>query len=176
MWRRSSAGTPNGPIFAPDRRGGRLLGGTILNHREATEAFFVLYGRRSSDALGDPPVEDIDGIVSSFAPYVVGSNPKGVMGGPASDLRTIIPQGFAQYRRVGGKAMRVTRVKATELDNLHVQARVDWEFDYERPSDGRKGTITFQNIYFLSFAMGSPKVFASITPDEQRAMKDHGLI
>ena len=52
--------------------------------------------------------------------------------------------------------------------------RVDWEFDYQRPKDGLKGTIAFQNIYQL--ATGEPKVFAYITPDEEQAMKDHGLV
>jgi hypothetical protein len=148
-----------------------------LDHREATETFFADYAKRSNDALREPPVEDIDGIVGSFAPFFVEASPRGVHGGSnGAEFRIALSQGFARYREVGGKAMRVTRVKATELDNLHVQARVDWEFDYVRRSDSRNGTIAFQNIYFLSFATGRPKIFAYITPDEQRAMKDHGLL
>jgi hypothetical protein len=149
----------------------------LTDHREATEAFFAAYARRSNDALQDPPVEDTNGVAAAFAPYFVESSPNGVQGAPNGDeFRKMIPQGFAKYREVGGKAMRVTRVKATELDNLHVQARVDWEFDYKRRSDGRKGTVAFQNIYFLSFVSGEPKIFAYITPDEGKAMRDHGLI
>ena len=72
--------------------------------------------------------------------------------------------------------MTVTRVKVTELDDYNAMARVDWDFAYQRPKDGRRGNIVFQNLYFLNFATGEPKLFAYITPDEEQAMKDHGLI
>jgi hypothetical protein len=147
------------------------------DHKEEIERFFAAYAKRSNDALRSPPIEDVDGVVTVFAPYFVEASPKGVMGGPNGDeFRKMVPQGFAKYREVGGKAMRVTRVKTTELDDINALARVDWEFDYVRKSDGRSGVVAFQNIYLLNFADGSPKVFAYITPDEEQAMKDHGLI
>jgi hypothetical protein len=160
----------------PDHRAER--GGKVIVPRtQQVEDFFAAYGKRSNDALQDPPREDVDGLVASFAPFLVGAGPKGVFGAPnGEDFRKMIPQGFARYREVGGKAMTVTRVKVTELDDFNAMARVDWDFAYERPKDGRKGHITFQNLYFLNFATGEPKVFAYITPDEERAMKDHGLI
>lgn len=141
------------------------------------EEFFKAYARRSDEALHNPPKEDIEGIVEAFAPYFVGANPKGVYGGPNGDaFRKMIPDGFRRYREAGGTAMRIARVKPTAIDDHNAMARVDWEFDYTRAKDGRKGTIVFQNIYFLNFAEGKPKVFAYITPDEEQAMKDHGLI
>jgi len=143
----------------------------------AIEAFFDAYARRSTDALRDPPVEDVDGVVASFAPYFVESSPRGVMGGEnGDDFRKRIPEGFANYRRVGGKAMRITATKLTDIDDINVMATVDWAFDYLRPSDGVTGTVTFTNRYFISLADGSPKIFAYITPDEEQAMKDHGLV
>jgi hypothetical protein len=149
----------------------------MTGHREQIESFFAAYAKRSNDALRSPPIEDVDGVVGAFAPFFVEASPKGVMGGANGDeFRQMVPQGFAKYRAVGGKAMRVTRVKTTELDDFNAFARGDWEFDYVRKSDGRSGTVVFQNIYFLNFADGTPKVFAYITPDEERAMKDHGLI
>jgi hypothetical protein len=148
-----------------------------MDHREATEAFFAAYAARSNDALRTPPIEDIAGFEAAFAPYFVGASPRGVMGSPNDAAMTeAMRAGFARYREIGGKAMRVTRVKTTALDDFHVQARVDWEFDYVRPADGRRGTIAFQNIYYLSFALGEPKIFACITPDEEQAMREHGLI
>ncbi|HEY9012251.1 MAG TPA: hypothetical protein VIN06_14655 [Devosia sp.] len=149
-----------------------------MRHRQpAIEAFFEDYARRSNDALQNPPREDIDGIVASFAAYFVGSNPRGVFGGAnGPELREVIPQGFARYREVGGKAMRITNLSVTELDDVNVMATVDWAFDYVRPGDGKTGTITFTNRYFLSLAGGAPKIFAYITPDEEQAMQDHGLV
>jgi hypothetical protein len=145
--------------------------------RHDIDAFFAAYAKRSTDALKDPPVEDIDGTVESFAPYFVGSGPQGVRGGEnGAELRLMIPQGNANYRKVGGKAMRITRLDVTEFDNANVMATVDWAFDYVRPKDGKAGTVAFTNRYFLNTAGDAPKIFAYITPDEQQAMKDHGLI
>ena len=147
------------------------------DHREAVEQFFTAYAMVTDDALQEPPVEDVDSLVEAFAPHVVGTSPRGVYGSiNGKEFRRNLGRGFAHYRAVGGTAMRVTRVKTSELDDYHVLARVDWEFDYQRKQDGRRGTIAFQNMYLLTFADGTPKIFAFITPDEERAMHDHGLV
>ena len=149
----------------------------MLKRYLTVEAFFEAYAERSTNALKDPPVEDIDGVVQSFAPFFVESSPKGVMGGEnGPDFRKMIPKGFANYRKAGGKAMRITEIKVTEIDDVNVMATVDWAFDYERPKDGKSGTVTFTNRYFVSTTGGKPKIFAYITPDEEQAMKDHGLV
>jgi hypothetical protein len=149
----------------------------MLTQNSDVKRFFEAYARRSNDALQHPPVEDVDGTVASFAPYLVESSPQGVMGG-ANDaaFRKLIGQGFARYREVGGTAMRVTGVKVTELDEVNAMAIVDWAFDYKRKTDGKTGTVGFTNRYFLNLAGAAPKIFAYITPDEQQAMKDHRLI
>jgi hypothetical protein len=149
----------------------------VTSRRAQLEAFFAAYARRSDDALREPPREDVEAIAESFAPYVVGANPSGVFGGGNDEtLRRVIPQGFARYREIGGKAMRLAGLEITELDPFHAMAAVDWEFDYERRRDGRAGTIRFRNLYFLSFASGQPKIFAWISPDEEQAMREHGLV
>jgi hypothetical protein len=149
----------------------------MSEHVEELKDFFAAYAKHSNDALREPPVEDVEGVVKSFAPYFVESSPRGVMGGANDEkFQKVLPQGFAQYRAVGGKAMRATRIDVTELNDLHAYAQVDWEFDYIRKKDGKAGTVAFQNIYLVSFADGAPKIFAYITPDEEQAMKDHGLI
>jgi len=143
--------------------------------RDRVKAFFDEYARLTNDALRNPPVEDVDRQAACFADYFVGSSPRGVQGaanGP--ELRTVIPQGWARYRHIGGTAMNVTAVTVTELDPLHVMARVAWDFEYVR--DGRTGHIGFENHYFLTEAGGALKIFAYITPDEQQAMEDHGLL
>lgn len=149
----------------------------MLKQNRDLKRFFEAYAKRSNDALQDPPVEDVDGTVGSFAPYLVESSPQGVMGGANDEaFRKLIGQGFAKYREVGGTAMRVTGVDVTELDDANAMATVDWEFDYRRPKDGKTGTVGFTNRYFLNLAGDAPKIFAYITPDEQQAMQDHGLI
>jgi hypothetical protein len=36
--------------------------------------------------------------------------------------------------------------------------------------------VTFTNFYFITIASGEPKIFAYVTPDEQGAMAEHGLV
>ena len=36
--------------------------------------------------------------------------------------------------------------------------------------------IPFTNIYFLQIRDGTPKIFAWITPDEEKALKEAGLL
>ena len=149
----------------------------VIDRRQEIESFFEAYVKRSDAALHEPPVEDLDGVTAAFAPYFVGAGTKGVLGAPNdAALVEVMQQGFANYRKVGGKGMRAGRIKVSDLDDHNSLVRVDWEFDYQRPKDGLKGTIAFQNIYLLNFATGEPKIFACITPDEEQAMKDHGLV
>lgn len=139
-------------------------------------ALFDAYGKRSDDALQDPPKLDIDGMVGSFADYFVGSNPQGVLGG-ANDgrFRQVVPQGFAHYRAVGGKHMTIKGLRVIELNDLHAVADVDWDFSYINKA-GQAGHVTFTNYYFVTIASGRPKIFAYVTADEQQAMQDHGLV
>lgn len=138
--------------------------------------FFDDYGRTSNDGLQDPPTIDAEKTADFFAAYFVGSTPQAVFGS-ANDasFRKVIPQGFADYRKVGGKQMSITDVKVTPLDDIHAMAEVGWDFAYLN-SAGKSGNIRFTNFYFLTTASGSPKIFAYITADEEKAMKDHGLV
>ena len=137
---------------------------------------FDAYGYCSDAALHNPPTEDIDGVVASFAPFFVESSPRGVFGG-ANDgtFRAAIAPGFAHYRDVGGKHMTITNVVVTELDDLHAIAHVDWDFAYTNKA-GASGHVAFRNLYFVTVASGDAKIFAYITPDEERAMQNHGLV
>jgi hypothetical protein len=139
--------------------------------------FFKTYSERSNHALQSPTRDVGHNLGDAFARFFVEAGPKGVVGGANDDFfRRAIPRGFRRYRRLGGKRFVISQVEITELDDVNVLARVDWDFAYERPKDGGKGTIHFQNMYLLNFAEGSPKLFACIAPDEEKAMKEHGLI
>ncbi|MCF1744575.1 hypothetical protein [Paradevosia shaoguanensis] len=146
---------------------------TALSDRVKT--FFIDYARLANAALADPPADNTEAIAACFAAYFVGSSPKGVYGAPnGEDLRKVIPQGYENYRAVGATAMNLTGVAVTEIDDLHAMARVGWDFRYRK--DGVEGSITFANHYFLTEADGSLKIFAYVTPDEEAAMREHGLM
>lgn len=139
-------------------------------------ALFDAYGKRADDALRNPPVEDIDGLVNFFASFFVESSPKGVNGG-ANDqrFRDLIPTGYARYRAVGGRHMTIKGFKFTALDHCHGVADIDWDFAYTNRA-GQSGHVTFTNFYFITTAGGPPKIFAYVTPDEEQAMQEHGLV
>lgn len=139
-------------------------------------ALFEDYSRLSNEALHDPVRADVDKLAKAFADHFVGASPAGVMGGAKDEtFPATLRQGFEAYRAVGGTRFEIVRLAVEALDDMNAMVRADWEFDYLRPRDGAKGTIAFQNIYFVNFAGERPAIFAWITPDEGQAMRDHGL-
>ena len=145
-------------------------------HEQQVRDFFARYEARFQDAIGDNPQVDVDGVVGSFADYFVESSPVGVQGG-ANDaqFREAIPQGYAMYRQIGITSMKVGALEVVPVNELHVMAKVHWVSDY-RKQDGVTGSIAFDNVYFLTLASGEPEIFAYVTPDEQAALREHGLI
>ncbi|MHA6688856.1 hypothetical protein [Devosia sp. A449] len=137
---------------------------------------FDAYGKHTENALRDPPLEDLEGVTRAFAAFFVESSPNGVIGG-ANDhnFRARIPQGFAHYRAVGGRHMTIKGLRVIELDRLHAVADVDWDFAYTNKA-GKSGHVTFTNFYCITIADGTPKIFAYVTPDEQKAMQEHELL
>lgn len=140
------------------------------------QALFEDYSRRSNDALRDPASADFNALAGFFADHFIGASPHGVIGGARDEaFPEILRRGFDSYRAMGGTRFEIVALETEALDEFNVMVWADWEFDYRRPSDDATGTIAFRNIYLVSFAGGEPKIFAWITPDEQQAMKDHGL-
>nr|WP_250809780.1 hypothetical protein [Neorhizobium tomejilense] len=142
---------------------------------EKVRRLFDEYGRTSNDALKDAASVDVSGVAAFFAPYFVGSTPQAVFGG-ANDaaFREVIPQGFARYRDAGGKRMDITGVRISCLNDLHALAEVGWDFSYVNKA-GEAGNVRFTNFYLVTIADGDPRIFAYITGDEEKAMRDHGL-
>lgn len=140
------------------------------------ETFFAEYAARFNHSLQDPPVVDVDGVLASFADCFIEASPLGVNCGKNDEqFREVIPQGYAFYRSIGTTAMNVKGVDVTPLDEFHAMARVHWESRYRR-QDGGEERIEFDVIYFLQTLDGQPKVFAYITGDEQKVLREHGLI
>ncbi len=116
-------------------------------------------------------------LAAMYAEYCVGSSPAGVFGAKLDDgFGQMVRDGLSNYRRMGGTAFVVEAVAVEPVNDAHDLARVGWRFDYVRPSDGATGTIRFENIYFVTRVGPEPKIFAWVTPDEQAALREHGLI
>ena len=139
-------------------------------------ALFDAYGKHADDALRDPPVEDIDGLAASFAAYFVGSSPRGVLGGANDEqFRKVIPQGYAHYRAIGTREMRIRDVRISPIDEHHCVAHVAWTADYAR-KDRPDMSIDFDVHYLVQKLDGEPKVFGGVSGDEQALLKKHGII
>lgn len=146
------------------------------DHDAIVRDFFRAYAGRTNEALADPPRVDVAGVRGAFADYFVGADPEGVHGGRNGLLfRLMLRWGFRAYRRLGTKAVDLAGLEVTSLDDFHALARVEWVARY----DGRRGDgedIAFTNLYLLQIRDGEARIFAYITPDEQAALKAHGLI
>jgi hypothetical protein len=139
-------------------------------------AFFSAYAQRFNDSLAAGGNVDVAGVVGAFAPYFVQSGPDGVRGGKNGLLfRWIVPRGFARYRRIGTKLMRVDAIVVTEIDELHALARVSWHSEYEKRS-GERVAIDFPVTYMLRIGDAGPQIFGFVAGDEQKALREHGLI
>jgi hypothetical protein len=71
--------------------------------------------------------------------------------------------------------MHIRSKEITTLDHLHSMVKVGWQYTAKK-KDATQVVIDFDVYYFLSHVGGEPKIFAYITGDEQKLLKEHGLI
>ena len=146
-----------------------------VDTRTQIEEFFTRYEARFNHYLQKEQL-NVDEVAGAFANCFVESSPVGVnCGQNDAQFREMIPQGFAHYRSIGTTSMTVTRLEVTSLDDLHVMAKVHWDSRYNPPGRGEI-RFEFDNLYFLTLSSGEPKIFAYITGDEEKTLKEKGLI
>ncbi len=118
----------------------------------------------------------MDEVASLYAPEFIAASPAGVMAGKNDDqFRQAMTQGYAHYRAIGTKGMRVRDVRISPMDEHHCVAHVAWTATYAR--DGRSDVaIDFDVHYFVQKLAGEPKVFGWVSGDEQALLKEHGVV
>ncbi|WP_332449431.1 hypothetical protein [Methanoculleus sp.] len=128
------------------------------------------------NALADPPEIDVEATTGAFADCFVGANPHGVFCGKNGELfRAQLPAGFAFYRSIGTKSMNVGSLEVTDLDDYHLMVKVHWVSVYTN-RDGSDERIDFDNIYFVQMIGEKPRIFGYVTGDEQKLLRERGLI
>lgn len=139
------------------------------------EAFFDAYAQRFRDGIaGKAP--DVEGTVGSFAESFIESSPLGVIAKTNDDkFKEVVPQGYAYYMSIGSSGMEIRSKLITLLDDLHSMAQISWKADYVK-KDGKEVSIEFDVFYIMTEKDGTPKIFAYITGDEQKALDDNGLV
>ena len=135
---------------------------------------FERYERLTNQSLGGDL--DLEEVAALYASDFIAASPAGVMSGKNDEqLRQAIAQGFAHYRAIGTKEMRIRNVAISPIDEHHCLADVGWTASYAR--DGRPGvTIDFDVHYLVQeLAGGKPKVFGWVSGDEQALLSKHGI-
>jgi len=138
--------------------------------------FFAQYEDRVNSALGEKPVINAKATAEAFSDCFIAANPSGVNCGKNDEqFQSQILQGFEFYRSIGTKSMKISGLTETVLDEFHVQARVSWQSNYIK-RDGMGERIDFDVIYLLQIKDDRPKIFAYITGDEERVLRERSLI
>ena len=119
---------------------------------------------------------DMDEVASLYASEFIAAGPAGVMAGKNDDgLKQVMAQGYARYRAMGTKAMRLRDVRISPIDEHHCVAHVAWTATYAR-NDRPDVAIDFDVHYLVQQLDGAPKVFGWVSGDEQALLKQHGIV
>jgi hypothetical protein len=136
--------------------------------------FFKRYESLFNRSLGGDM--HMDEIATLYAPEFIAASPAGVMAGKNDDqLKQVMAQGYARYRALGTKEMRIRNVRLSAIDDNHCVAHVAWTAIYARKDQLDVG-IDFDVHYFVQTLDGKPKVFGWVSGDEQALLREHGII
>lgn len=118
---------------------------------------------------------DLDDAVSFFASSFIAATPAGVMTGENGDeLKRALEQGYAHYRAIGTRRMRIWNVAVSPVDEHHCLAHVAWKASYSR-KDGTEVAIDFDVHYLVQIRDKVPQIFGWISGDEQALLTEHGI-
>ena len=135
---------------------------------------FERYERSFKQALGGDM--DMREIASLYASCFISATPTGVTTGRNNEqLKQVMAQGYARYRAIGTKEMRLRDVRLSPIDEHHCVAHVEWTATYAR-KDQPDVAIDFEVHYFVRTLNGKSKVFGWVSGDEQALLREHGII
>ncbi len=146
------------------------------NKQQYLDIFFDQYAGRFNQALKGEEAPDIEGTANSFAHYFIESSPLGVVCSKNDEkFKDAIPRGFDFYESIGVTSMNILSKEITILNDFHALVKVQWSSAFMR-KDHSSGTIEFEVFYLLHMEKNDYKIFAYITGDEQKALKEQGLV
>lgn len=140
----------------------------------SVKKFFKRYETIFNRSLGRDM--KMDEVAALYASEFIAASPAGVMAGKNDDqLKQVMAQGYARYREIGTKEMRLRNVRVTPIDEQHCVAHVAWTATYARKNQPDIA-IDFDVHYFIQKLDGELKVFGWVSGDEQALLKQHGVI
>lgn len=137
---------------------------------EKIEEFFARYEEGANTF-------DPDLMTSLYTAEFMAGDPNGVSCGRNDQaLRDAFIQRKEFFRQIGFKRAKILQVEATPLDEKYTMAKVHWHMTFEK-QPGHPRDFKFFITYFLYDPGTGPKAAFWIShDDEQRVMKDAGLI
>jgi hypothetical protein len=119
---------------------------------------------------------EMDETAALYASEFIAASPVGVMAGKNNDqLKQVMAQGYARYRAMGTKEMRIRNVRLSAIDDHHCVAHVAWTATYVR-KDRPEVAVDFDVHYFVQKLDGEPKVFGWVSGDEQALLRKHNIV
>jgi hypothetical protein len=142
--------------------------------KKKIEEFFQEYEARFEAGIkGDV---DIDGTTAAFANCFVEASPVGITCGQNDTaFREAIPKGYDFYKSIGTQSMKIIAREIIPLDDFHFICKVHWRASYLKKNTKNEEIIDFDVFYVLQHLNGTLKIFAYITGDEQKVLKERGL-
>jgi hypothetical protein len=118
---------------------------------------------------------DMDEVAALYASEFIAASPAGVTTGKNDEqLKQVMAQGYAHYRAIGTKEMRVQGLRISPTDEHHCVAHVAWRATYARK--GQPDVAIDFDVHYLVQQLGAqPKVFGWVSGDEQALLKKHGI-
>lgn len=111
-----------------------------------------------------------------YAPEVIAASPAGVRAGRNdAAFRQALEQGFARYRTIGTREMRLRHLRLSPIDAQHCLAHAGWRAVYAR-DDLPETTVDFDVHYLVQVLDGAARVFGWVTGDEEAALRRHGIL
>jgi hypothetical protein len=115
-------------------------------------------------------------VTSLYAPEFIAATPAGVVTGKNDeDLKHVMARGYANYRAMGMKDMRIRGLRISPIDEQHCVAHVGWTASYARDNHPDIA-IDFEVHYFVREVNSDPKVFGWVSGDEQAVLREHGIV
>lgn len=120
---------------------------------------------------------DPDLIVSQYTDSFLGADPNGVACiANDANFREAIPQRKGFFKQIGFRSAKVLDTEETPLDERYTMAKVHWRMIFEKGA-GTPQEFNFYITYFLFDPGTGPKVVFYIShKDEQKVMREAGLI
>ncbi len=119
---------------------------------------------------------DMDEVASLYAPEFIAASPAGIMTGKNDEqFGKAMAEGYAHYRAIGTRQMRIRDVRVLRLDEHHCVASVAWRATYER-KDQADVAIDFDVHYLVQKIGADPRIFGWVSGDEQAVLRRHGIV